>query len=126
MLTETDSESSGAFVCYIQRSELGLLLELGPRDYSYSSSHLERCCRFSLLNSGCRGATGLVITKIDSERSGASACRMQRSEIGLLLELGPQNYSYCSSHLDRNCRFSVRNSSSTAATELMRTETDLE
>eukprot|EP00959_Pyramimonas_sp_CCMP1952_P221104 4622437-Pyramimonas_sp.AAC.1 len=46
---------------------------------------------------------------------------MQRSEIGLLLELGQQNYSYPSSHLDRNCRFSVLNSSSTAATELMRT-----
>eukprot|EP00959_Pyramimonas_sp_CCMP1952_P144123 3017145-Pyramimonas_sp.AAC.1 len=43
----------GLFVCCIQRSELGLLLGLGPQNYSYSSSHLDRCCPFSVLNSGC-------------------------------------------------------------------------
>eukprot|EP00959_Pyramimonas_sp_CCMP1952_P104315 2180177-Pyramimonas_sp.AAC.1 len=52
--------------CRIQSSELGLLLELGPRIYSYSPSHPERCCRFSAQDSGCRGAAGLVITVIDS------------------------------------------------------------
>eukprot|EP00959_Pyramimonas_sp_CCMP1952_P452456 9466623-Pyramimonas_sp.AAC.2 len=67
-------------------SELGLLLELGSRSYSYCSSHIKRCCRFSVLNSGCRGATGLVITGTDPETSGASVFRIQRSELGLLLE----------------------------------------
>eukprot|EP00959_Pyramimonas_sp_CCMP1952_P287205 6006179-Pyramimonas_sp.AAC.1 len=31
----------------MQRSELGLTLELGLPIYSYYSSHLGRCCRFS-------------------------------------------------------------------------------
>eukprot|EP00959_Pyramimonas_sp_CCMP1952_P389368 8158849-Pyramimonas_sp.AAC.1 len=87
MLPETDSESSGTIVCSLERSELCLLLELGPRNCSYSSSHLDRWCRFSVLNSGCRGATGLEISETDSGTSGASACRIQRSELGLLLEL---------------------------------------
>eukprot|EP00959_Pyramimonas_sp_CCMP1952_P392030 8214760-Pyramimonas_sp.AAC.1 len=69
-------------------------------------------------------ATGLVFTEIHSGTSGEFACRMQRSEIGLQLELGPQNCSYCSSHLHRDCQFSVLFSSSREATELMRTETD--
>eukprot|EP00959_Pyramimonas_sp_CCMP1952_P023857 500298-Pyramimonas_sp.AAC.1 len=55
MRTETDSESSCAFVCCIQRSELGLLLGLGPQNYWYSSSHLDRCFPFSVgeLQSWC-------------------------------------------------------------------------
>eukprot|EP00959_Pyramimonas_sp_CCMP1952_P336263 7041325-Pyramimonas_sp.AAC.1 len=35
--------------------ELCVLPELGPRNYSYCSSHPERCRRFPALNSGCRG-----------------------------------------------------------------------
>eukprot|EP00959_Pyramimonas_sp_CCMP1952_P255154 5329414-Pyramimonas_sp.AAC.1 len=31
-------------------SELGLILELGLPNYSDSSSHLERCCRFTHVN----------------------------------------------------------------------------
>ena len=50
-------------------------------------------------------AAWLVITGIDSETSDASACRMQRSELGLILELGLPNYSYCSSHLQGSCHF---------------------
>eukprot|EP00959_Pyramimonas_sp_CCMP1952_P256821 5365640-Pyramimonas_sp.AAC.1 len=53
------------------------LRELGPRQYSYCSSHLERCSRFTALNSGCRGGTtGLVSTGNDLETSGASASRI--------------------------------------------------
>eukprot|EP00959_Pyramimonas_sp_CCMP1952_P313355 6558878-Pyramimonas_sp.AAC.1 len=51
---------------------------------------------------------------------------MQRSEIGILLELGQQKYSHRSGHLDRDCRFSVVNSSSRGPTELMRTATGAE
>eukprot|EP00959_Pyramimonas_sp_CCMP1952_P219264 4584535-Pyramimonas_sp.AAC.1 len=29
---------------------------------------------------------------------------MERSELGLILELGSPNYSFCSSHLGRCCR----------------------
>eukprot|EP00959_Pyramimonas_sp_CCMP1952_P425253 8907610-Pyramimonas_sp.AAC.1 len=72
-----------------------LLLELAPQNYSYCSSHPERCCPFSALNSGSRGAAGLVITEIDSETSDASFCRIERSGIGPILELGLPNYSYC-------------------------------
>eukprot|EP00959_Pyramimonas_sp_CCMP1952_P188507 3942415-Pyramimonas_sp.AAC.1 len=32
-VTEIDWESSGAFVCRIESAELGLLPELGPRNY---------------------------------------------------------------------------------------------
>ncbi len=39
------------------------------------------------LKSGCRGAAELVITGIDPQTSGASACRIQRSELGFILEL---------------------------------------
>eukprot|EP00959_Pyramimonas_sp_CCMP1952_P325291 6808794-Pyramimonas_sp.AAC.1 len=88
ILTGTDSQS-----------ERGLLRDLESRNYSYCSSHLRRCCRSSVLNSGCGEATGLVIRETDSETSGASACRIQSSELGLLPELGPRNYSYCSSNL---------------------------
>eukprot|EP00959_Pyramimonas_sp_CCMP1952_P234036 4890655-Pyramimonas_sp.AAC.1 len=38
------------------------------------------------------GATVLVITEIDFKTSGASCCRMQSSELGLLPELGLRNY----------------------------------
>ncbi len=101
--TAIDLKTSGASACGSQSSELGLLPELGPRTCSYCSSHLERCCRFSALNSGCRGAAGLVITGIDSETSDASACRIQRPELGLILELGLGNYSFCLSYLERCC-----------------------
>eukprot|EP00959_Pyramimonas_sp_CCMP1952_P121324 2537004-Pyramimonas_sp.AAC.1 len=56
-----DLETSGASACGIQSSEIGLLPELGPRSCSCCSSHPERCCRLSALNSGCSGAAGLVI-----------------------------------------------------------------
>eukprot|EP00959_Pyramimonas_sp_CCMP1952_P106167 2219692-Pyramimonas_sp.AAC.1 len=46
----------------MQSSELGLLPDLESRNYSYCPSHLERCCRFSALKSGCRAATVQVIT----------------------------------------------------------------
>eukprot|EP00959_Pyramimonas_sp_CCMP1952_P202263 4229495-Pyramimonas_sp.AAC.1 len=82
-------------------SELGLLLQLGPQNYSYCSSYLERCSQFSVLNSGSRAE--LVITETNSETSGAFAYRMHRG-----------------------CRFSVLDSSSRAATELIRTESDAE
>eukprot|EP00959_Pyramimonas_sp_CCMP1952_P070387 1469913-Pyramimonas_sp.AAC.1 len=67
-----------------------------------STRYIESCCRFSVLNSALRVATGLVITETNSQTSGASACRMQRSELGLLLKLDPQNYSCRSSHPDRH------------------------
>eukprot|EP00959_Pyramimonas_sp_CCMP1952_P299783 6270362-Pyramimonas_sp.AAC.1 len=47
-------------------------------------------------------------------------------ELGLPAELGPQTYSYYSSHLDRRSRFSVLNSSYRTDTELIRTESDSE
>eukprot|EP00959_Pyramimonas_sp_CCMP1952_P026935 565589-Pyramimonas_sp.AAC.1 len=50
----------------------------------------------------------------------------QRSELGLVAELGAQTHSYCSSHLDRNSGFSVLNSSCSTSTELIFTETDSE
>eukprot|EP00959_Pyramimonas_sp_CCMP1952_P337943 7076976-Pyramimonas_sp.AAC.2 len=86
-------------------SELGLLLELGLRNYSYRSSHLERCCLFShvtravgdpfsVLNSGCRRATELVRTDTGPEALGAFVCCIERSGLGLLPELGSQNYLY--------------------------------
>eukprot|EP00959_Pyramimonas_sp_CCMP1952_P404603 8479563-Pyramimonas_sp.AAC.1 len=52
-------------------SELGPLLELGPRNYSYPSRHLDRLCRCSVLSSSCSIATQLVCTRIDPESSGA-------------------------------------------------------
>eukprot|EP00959_Pyramimonas_sp_CCMP1952_P458773 9477184-Pyramimonas_sp.AAC.1 len=63
--------------------------------------------RVRLLNGklSTRGAAGLVVTEIDLETSAASACRIQSSELGLLPELGLRNYSYCSSHAERCCRF---------------------
>eukprot|EP00959_Pyramimonas_sp_CCMP1952_P336965 7056431-Pyramimonas_sp.AAC.1 len=48
------SERSGAPPCRIQSSELCLLLELGPSNYSYCSSYPERCCGFPALSSSCR------------------------------------------------------------------------
>ncbi len=125
VITGIDSETSGASVCRIQSSALGLLPELGPRNYSYCSRHLQRCCRFSALNSGCKGAAGLVITGIDSETSGASACCIQMSELGLILELDSRNYLHCSSDLERLSIF-ARNSGCRRATELVRTENNSE
>eukprot|EP00959_Pyramimonas_sp_CCMP1952_P074995 1567211-Pyramimonas_sp.AAC.1 len=49
----------------------------------------------------------MAVTGIDLKTSGASACRIQGSEIGLLPELGQQNCSYCSSYPERCCRFSA-------------------
>eukprot|EP00959_Pyramimonas_sp_CCMP1952_P207111 4332519-Pyramimonas_sp.AAC.1 len=65
----------------------------------------------SALDTGCRGATGLLLTGIDSETLGASFCEIQSSELGVLPELGPQNCSYLSSHLERCCPFSALDSS---------------
>eukprot|EP00959_Pyramimonas_sp_CCMP1952_P316904 6633216-Pyramimonas_sp.AAC.1 len=73
-------------------------LELGTRSAArtrcakllYHSSHPQSCCRFSALNSGFRRAAGLVITEVDSQTSDAFACRIRRSELGLILELGCQ------------------------------------
>eukprot|EP00959_Pyramimonas_sp_CCMP1952_P403521 8455625-Pyramimonas_sp.AAC.1 len=48
----------------------------------------------------------LMVTAIDLDTSGASACGIQSSEIGLLPELG-RNCSYCSSHPERCCRLSA-------------------
>eukprot|EP00959_Pyramimonas_sp_CCMP1952_P123394 2579666-Pyramimonas_sp.AAC.1 len=56
----------------------------------YYSSHPERCCRFSALNSGCTGAARLVIAGVDSQTLDASVCRIERSELSLILELGCQ------------------------------------
>eukprot|EP00959_Pyramimonas_sp_CCMP1952_P236568 4943894-Pyramimonas_sp.AAC.1 len=89
----------------MQRSELGLLLELGPRIYSYRSSHLNWICRFAVLNLSSRGSTELIRAETDSESSCAFVCCIQRSQLGLLLGLGPQNYMYSSSRLDRSCPF---------------------
>eukprot|EP00959_Pyramimonas_sp_CCMP1952_P270832 5661894-Pyramimonas_sp.AAC.1 len=58
-VTGIDLKTSGASTCRVQSSELGLLSELGQQNYLYCSSYPERCCRFSALNSGCRGAAGL-------------------------------------------------------------------
>eukprot|EP00959_Pyramimonas_sp_CCMP1952_P422038 8841070-Pyramimonas_sp.AAC.1 len=73
MRTETDSISSCGFVCCIQRSELGLLLGLGPQNCSYSSSHLGRCCPFSVLNSGCRIAASWYAEQTIQKHQGRSA-----------------------------------------------------
>eukprot|EP00959_Pyramimonas_sp_CCMP1952_P107273 2243037-Pyramimonas_sp.AAC.1 len=86
LVTAIDLETSAASACGIESSEIGLLPELGRRNCSYWSSHPERCCRLSALNTGSRGAAGRV-TGIDSETSHASACRIRRSELGLILEL---------------------------------------
>eukprot|EP00959_Pyramimonas_sp_CCMP1952_P052497 1097526-Pyramimonas_sp.AAC.1 len=51
----------------MQRSELGLLPELGPQRYSYYSSYLDRCCRVPVR---C-----------------AFICCIYRSELGLLPEI---------------------------------------
>eukprot|EP00959_Pyramimonas_sp_CCMP1952_P250396 5233646-Pyramimonas_sp.AAC.1 len=53
-----DSETSGAPARQMQSSELGVLPELGLRNYSYSSSHLERCCRFLHPTRAVRGLQG--------------------------------------------------------------------
>eukprot|EP00959_Pyramimonas_sp_CCMP1952_P441725 9247842-Pyramimonas_sp.AAC.1 len=60
----------------MQSSELGLLPELGSQLFC-CSCHPERCCRFSALISGCRGAAGVVMTGVDSQTSDAPAGRMQ-------------------------------------------------
>eukprot|EP00959_Pyramimonas_sp_CCMP1952_P427956 8962481-Pyramimonas_sp.AAC.1 len=119
---------SGAFGCCIERYEIAWAQKLCVlcifRYYILSGSSTSSpavrkvdgfppapsFCQFSALNSGCRGATELVLTGIDSETSVASAYRIQSSELGLLPELGPRNYSYYSSHLQRWCRFSALNS----------------
>eukprot|EP00959_Pyramimonas_sp_CCMP1952_P261651 5471422-Pyramimonas_sp.AAC.1 len=44
------------------------------------------------------------MTGIDSETSDLSACRIERSELGLILEPGLPNYSCCSSHPEKCCR----------------------
>eukprot|EP00959_Pyramimonas_sp_CCMP1952_P053937 1128055-Pyramimonas_sp.AAC.1 len=79
VVTGIDFKTSGASVCRIQSSELGLLLELGLR-LLYCSSHPERCCGFFAQNSGGgRKAAGLVMRGVDSQTSDAFACRIQRS-----------------------------------------------
>eukprot|EP00959_Pyramimonas_sp_CCMP1952_P107489 2247285-Pyramimonas_sp.AAC.1 len=66
------------------------------RYYSYHSSHLERCCRFSTLNSGCRGAAVLVVTgrfedirrvRLSNRELGTRSARTRSAKL-----------SYCSSH----------------------------
>eukprot|EP00959_Pyramimonas_sp_CCMP1952_P268307 5610136-Pyramimonas_sp.AAC.1 len=60
---------------------------------------------------------------MNTESSGAFVSSIQSSELGLLLDVSQQNCSYCMNFLDSCCRFSVINSSSRRATELMCTLT---
>eukprot|EP00959_Pyramimonas_sp_CCMP1952_P057892 1208365-Pyramimonas_sp.AAC.1 len=71
-------------------SELGLLPDLEPRNYSYWSSHLENCSRYSTRAEGGYSAGGH--RNRFEETSGASDCRIQSSELGLLPKLGLRNY----------------------------------
>eukprot|EP00959_Pyramimonas_sp_CCMP1952_P256209 5351319-Pyramimonas_sp.AAC.1 len=82
------------------------LPELALRKYSHCSSYRDMCCRFPVLNSSCRGGCWAGNHRVDSQTLDACTCRMQRSELGLTLELGLLNCSYYSSNLERCCRFS--------------------
>ena len=53
----------------------------------YYSSHPEGTLGFLHLTQAVWGAAELVITGIDPQTSDASACRIQRSELGFILEL---------------------------------------
>eukprot|EP00959_Pyramimonas_sp_CCMP1952_P158844 3322378-Pyramimonas_sp.AAC.1 len=74
-------------------------------------------------NSGCRRATELIRAVADAKSLCASVCCIQRSEQGLPLGLGPQNYSHSSSYLGRFCPFSALNSGSRRATSWYAQET---
>eukprot|EP00959_Pyramimonas_sp_CCMP1952_P398531 8350806-Pyramimonas_sp.AAC.1 len=63
----------------MQKSELGLILELGLQNYSYSSSHLERCCRFTHTTRSFESYTAR--TEDNLEASAAFGCASERSEI---------------------------------------------
>eukprot|EP00959_Pyramimonas_sp_CCMP1952_P284174 5939974-Pyramimonas_sp.AAC.1 len=47
------------------------LLRKSAQAGSAVSSHIDRGCRFSVLNSSCRRATDIISTQTDSELSGA-------------------------------------------------------
>eukprot|EP00959_Pyramimonas_sp_CCMP1952_P102617 2146555-Pyramimonas_sp.AAC.1 len=53
-------------------------------------------------------AAWLVITRIDSETSGASVFRIQSFELCLLPELGLRKYSHCASYPDRAVGLVIR------------------
>eukprot|EP00959_Pyramimonas_sp_CCMP1952_P186879 3907801-Pyramimonas_sp.AAC.1 len=74
-------KTSGASVCRIQSSELGLLPELGPQHYCIVRVILGGAVGLLHLTRLVGGAAGLVITGVDSQTSDASACRIQRSEL---------------------------------------------
>eukprot|EP00959_Pyramimonas_sp_CCMP1952_P270616 5657215-Pyramimonas_sp.AAC.1 len=56
--------------------------------------------------------------------SGASAFGIQSSELCPLPELGPPNCSYCSSYVERCCRFPALNSGCRGAARLVITGRD--
>eukprot|EP00959_Pyramimonas_sp_CCMP1952_P179904 3762038-Pyramimonas_sp.AAC.1 len=61
---------------------------------------------FLLLTRAIGGAAGLVRTGVHSQTLDVSVCRIQMSELGLILEQDSRNYLYGSSDLERCCRFS--------------------
>ena len=84
-------ETSGASVRRTESSELGLLLERDPRNCCIIRVMLRDTLGFLHLTQAVWGAAELVITGIDPQTSDASACRIQRSELGFILELDWKN-----------------------------------
>ena len=87
LVTGIDFETSGASVRRTESSELGLLLERDPRNCCIIRVILRGTLGFLHLTQAAWGAAELVITGIDPQTSDASACRIQRSELGFILEL---------------------------------------
>eukprot|EP00959_Pyramimonas_sp_CCMP1952_P156569 3274385-Pyramimonas_sp.AAC.1 len=71
-------------------SELGLLLELGLRNYSYSIDFLDSCRRFLYLTRAVGELQSWYVEKPIQNRQ----TRSSEASRGLLLELGLRDYSY--------------------------------
>ena len=87
LVTGIDFETSGASVRRTESSELGLLLERDSQNCCIIRVILRGTLGFLHLTQAVWGAAELVITGIDPQTSDASACRIQRSELGFILEL---------------------------------------
>ena len=87
LVTGIDFETPGASVRRTESSELGLLLERDPRNCCIIRVILRGTLGFLHLTQAVWGAAELVITGIDPQTSDASACRIQRSELGFIFEL---------------------------------------
>ena len=81
LITGIDFETSGASVRRTESSKLGLLLERDPRN----------CCIIRVILRGTLGFLHLTQAVwgagIDPQTSDASACRIERSELGFIFEL---------------------------------------